>query len=380
MEPSPPQPAPRPARIPCALLGMLALIAAIEHTLSRLDQPWLTTNAAMSWRYGGRKARSAEARSDVLCFGDSQVQFALLPKLIERQSGLKAFNLALHAAPPPASYFLLRRALAAGARPRAVVVDFQAHVLGMKPDGQARLWSEWLEPGEMLDLARTDRDPSLFADLLCGAWLASYRDRHEIRSHLMTRLSGGDPSQFADTWLAPLWRNWRVNRGANIFATNPGHDAKVPPGHWLAPQQWARDRVPLLYMRRFLDLARAEDIPVFWILPPVHPAIRAERDSRGLEASYTGFVAAVLEQYPEVVVLDARDRGYDASVFSDLAHLDREGASVLSADVGTALARCLAGPASDARRWIPLPAYTPRPRDPEVEDLDQSRVAIRMAR
>lgn len=369
----------RRPKLPTALLGMLALVAGIEWQLSRHDQPVFSTNAAMSWRFGGRQARSASAHAEVLCFGDSQVQFALLPRLIERQSGLTAYNLALHAAPPPASFFLFQRAIRSGARPRAVVVDFQAHVLGMRPAGQARLWSEFLDVGEMLDLAGSTRDPSLFADLLCGRLLSSYRDRHEIRAGVMGRLAGTDLTQTANLWLTPLWRNWRINRGANIFPSNPGHDSTVEPGHWLAPTHWTREHANLLYMKRFLDLARAEQIPVFWLLPPVHPAVIADRQRRRLEPTYSEFIAAVQRQYPEVIVLDARDRGYDRTVFSDLAHLDREGASVLSHDVGDALALALR-PGTARPRWIELPGYRPLPRASEVEDLHESRVALRVAR
>lgn len=375
---NPPESSMRPrSKIPTALLGMLALVASIEWFLGRHDQPLFSTNAAMSWRFGGKQARSVSARADVLCFGDSQVQFALLPRLIEQQSGLSAYNLALHAAPPPASFFLFQRTIRSGAKPKAVVVDFQAHVLGMRPAGQARLWSEFLDPGEMLDLAWSCRDPSLFADLLCGRLLSSYRDRHEIRASVIGRLAGNDLTQTAHVWLTPLWRNWRVNRGANIFPSNPGHDTIVPPGHWLAPAHWTRDPATLHYMKRFLDLARAEQIPVFWLLPPVHPAVIADRQSRGLEAMYTAFVEAVQQRYPEVVVLDARDRGYDQAVFSDLAHLDREGASVLSLDVGAALAQALSQPPL-SRSWVLLPTHRTLPRAGEVEDLHESRVALRV--
>ena len=61
-------------------------------------------------------------------------------------------------------------------------------------------------------------------------------------------------------------------------------------------------------------------------------------------------------RHPDVVVLDARGSGYDATVHIDAIHLDHRGAEVLSRDVAAVLADRLrrGGPAA---RWVDLPPY-----------------------
>ena len=87
---------------------------------------------------------------------------------------------------------------------------------------------------------------------------------------------------------------------------------------------------------RILDLAAARGITVYWLIPPFSPELQARREQKGLD-SYTRFARAFLDRYPNLVVLDAQRSGYGASVFLDPAHLDRQGACTLSADVGDLL-------------------------------------------
>ena len=364
------------SRLPIGFAGMLGLLALIESGIADHELPTLSTNAAMSWRFGSRSASKFAEGRDVLLFGDSQVQFNLAPSIIQERSGLSTYNLALHAGPPPASYFLLKRALDAGAKPRALVVDIQPQVLGMDPAGQVRLWSELLRPDEAFELAVEARDPELFGSILVGRYLPSARTRHELRTGLSELLGGFDPVRKARFWLRPLWRNWRVNLGSNVYAKNPGYPEILGESRWLAPDNWGRDRAPVAFAKKFLDLAAAEGIEVFWLLPPNHPTVIAERDRRGLEEAYIRFVRDVQARYPNVRVLDARHRQYGREVFADLAHLDRTGVEVLSRDVGDLLARALGG--EDLPRWVELPEFKPWPGEHPIEDIGQSRVALRI--
>src|SRR5579883_1943148 len=114
---------PRNARhspFPAGLVGMLALVAAVEYSLARHDFSVLSLT-----QWDGRASRQAaekEAKGcDVLIFGDSLVKLGVLPRVIEERSGLRSYSLAVAGSQPLASYFLLRRALNEGARPSAVV-------------------------------------------------------------------------------------------------------------------------------------------------------------------------------------------------------------------------------------------------------------------
>src|SRR4051812_42261979 len=116
---------PRRGARPWGTMGMIVVVATVELLVHRVEDRHFTTNAALSWAYGGRAADRKAAGRDVLCFGDSMVKFGVAPRVLEDRLGTKAYNLALYAGSPTASYFLLRRALEAGARPSAILVDFQ---------------------------------------------------------------------------------------------------------------------------------------------------------------------------------------------------------------------------------------------------------------
>src|SRR5689334_9446274 len=108
--------------IPAGLIGMIVMVAAIEAGLRHRVE--FTNGEADQWSMKARVASGMARMSSVLCFGDSLVEFAVLPKVIEGRTHRPAFNLALPAGTPAASYFLLKKSLDSGARPRAIVVDF----------------------------------------------------------------------------------------------------------------------------------------------------------------------------------------------------------------------------------------------------------------
>ena len=361
-------------RLPWGLLGMLALVAAVERSVQR-DELGFSTNAAMSWRAGGKAAYRQAKRADILCFGDSQVQFQVLPKVLRERTGRKAYNLGLFAGPPPASYFQLKHALDSGARPKALVVDFQPGLLEMGPAAQARLWPEMLTTRDALDLACTARDASFFATVALGRHLPSYRARHEGRALVLAALRGEDLRKFNTFWYSPLWRNWRLNDGATVMprgqpplaALNPAEVAYVS-------RPWVRDPVSAHYMRKFLSLASTRKLPVYWLLPPNHPLVQARRDELGMDLEYTRFVRAMLAIYPDVTVIDARRVGFPREAFADVAHLDADGSIVLSSSVADVLAKR----AGETERWVNLPPYRRETGAVAIEDMNESRLAMKV--
>ena len=152
------RPGERP-RVPAGMLGMIALMVLVELGLGRTHR--FDSDLSESWRIKASAARREALRSDVLCFGDSLVEFGLVPQVFEERLGGKAYNLALHAGAPSASYFLLKHALEGGARPKAVVVDFMPHQVTLNPGHEMirrRAWPELATLGDAVDLWRTNRD------------------------------------------------------------------------------------------------------------------------------------------------------------------------------------------------------------------------------
>src|SRR5690242_12777653 len=107
---------------PVGMLGMLALVLAAESYVARHDLDFATLWSA-NWRHGAAAARREGPKSAVLAFGDSLVKDGVAAPVIEARLGRRAYNLAVFNGQAPASYFLLRRALDAGARPAAVLID-----------------------------------------------------------------------------------------------------------------------------------------------------------------------------------------------------------------------------------------------------------------
>jgi len=357
--------------IPWGFLGMVALVVVLEVSLVRQER-FLTEHAAC-WRAKGLAASREAAACEVLCLGDSQVEFGVLPRVIEARLGAdaRAYNLALHAGPPAATYFLLRRALDAGAKPRAVVVDFTPRQLARPPghDEPRHAWPDLASPGEAIDLASSTADPDLATEIWAGQVVASTKSRHEIRASIVKALAGQGFSFRPVTRL--VRRNWQSNLGAHVLPEGGRTEAVPDPTSSDLFDAWSCDPATARYVDRFLRLACARGIAVFWLLPPISPEFQARRDRLGLEAPYDAFLRARQAEFPGLVVVDGRHSGYGVSLFVDAIHLDRRGATALSDD----LARRLAGP-EGGPRWSELAPPHVADHAPLVEDLEESKVAL----
>jgi hypothetical protein len=355
---------------------MLVLVAGVELGLSRL-RDWVLHTSHWSWIRDGRAASSGEVRaSRVLLFGDSMIKNGLLPHTMEGRGGHPAYNLALLGGHAPASYFLLRRALEAGARPATVVVDYERARLTLDPnDPEDRYpWASFLSPAEAADLARTCGDPAFAGRLLVGELLPSVRMRHDLRTAIRVNLRG---LSVMSHWGQLVYRrNLRRNRGALV------HDRKASPTDLpLNPNaatefaRWTPKGANLRYVARFLDLAESRGVRVVWLMPPVSPGLQRNYDQGAAEAEWAAFARRQLARYPGLTIVDGRRSGYPLAVFGDPVHLDRRGAAVLS----DALAGLLGPDATVPPGWHALPAFPGVRDDPRTEDLDQSGAAVAAA-
>jgi hypothetical protein len=360
---------------PLGLLGMISLVWGAESCLWVHHLNWLDITS-LTWALSGRAADRGEVVwSDVLCFGDSLLKFGLLLGVIERRTGRRAYNLGVNAGRAPGSYFLLRRALRAGARPRAVLIDYEPNMLATPPLSPPGLWAELAGADDCVELAWAARDPGLLARLLLARCSLAVRYRGEIRAAVLARLRGHDPRTGDE--VPPLLRNVARNRGAMVMTHRDRAPVRVDPMNLgFFPDHWSCHWLNRRYVRKFLDLASDHDVPVFWVITPYTPAIQDGRERRGQDAAFTRFVEAMRSRSAGVTVLDARRSRYPEPVFWDGAvHLDGRGARNLSEDVAAVLAASLSGKAMPG--WVTLPGYAGRPADDALEDLDQSRTALR---
>ena len=340
-------------RRPAGLLGMLVLVALAEATLAghRAD---LARPVAEDWRFAAWAAAREAPGRDVLCFGDSLVKYGVLPRVVQARAGLKAFNLATSGGTMPSSFFLLKRALDAGARPRAVVVDCAALMLRDSEPTTLHNYPELATAGDCLELACTAGDARFLAAALVAKLLPSYAWRFEARDFVRSSLAGQARATRAEG--EAYRRRWTSALGAQ--PTPPGR-TRHPSEDYLidgvSPASWAIDPTDEAYLDRFLGLAGSRGIPVYWLIPPLAPEAHARRQLRGSDAAYDRLVRSRLGRFPGVVVLDARGSGYGDSVHVDHIHLDRVGAAVLSADLADVVAG-RPGAAPVVGRWVHLPA------------------------
>jgi hypothetical protein len=357
---------------------MLAIMLLVEQFIAIHDIDFSDSYAAMA-RYVARAARRKAPKCDILCFGDSLLKMGLVPQVVESELGKPAINLAMVGAQPPASYFLLRHAIESGARPSAVLIDFKASCLVNSPRDNERQWPEILSLAECGELAWTMRDAAFLGNLVVSRLVPSITSRREIRTDILLALQGQSPPSRA--YLPIFWRNWNVNRGAQVMPKDPimRSDPKYLIKEVYFPDQWSCEPTSVAYIRRFLKLAAAHKIPVFWLLPPIRPDVQAKREQSGLDALYLRLVHHYESRFSNLVVVDGRHSGFEETVFQDPSHLDYEGASAYSAAVAHVLRAYLGRPSIEGRRWVELPAY--RPFNPglhkvPMEDFEQSRIAI----
>ena len=358
--------------LPRGLLGLIALVLAVEAVVARYESVSLTTVDRDDWGRTARAARRASAPGGTLCFGDSLVKFGIAPAVLRARTGRPARNLAACGGPPAFAYLMLRRALARS-RPVDLVIELTPSSLVMPPGYYLSHWQALATAGEALDLAWSTRDAGLFGHILTGRLLPTFRDRHPIRALLRRAVAGRDPYEADARTLAAWRRNARRNLGGFLLPAPPPRPIEVDPTNKsLFPDFWVPDPAEAGYATRLLELAAASGARTYLLLPPYSPATRALYRRRGLDALQALLARQVQSRFPGLVVLDARRSGYPDAAFADMVHLNRRGAVALSAALGDVLRD---GRRGDPRRWVELPPYREPTSRVALEDLGQSEVA-----
>ena len=350
-----------PFQWPRALLGMLVLMAGVE-VVAVKKHDRITTLNIEAWRRPGQSVPKTR-ECGFLAFGDSLVKFGVFPKVIERRLGLRAYNLAMPGGRAAASYFLLRRALAAGARPKAVFIDGEA--LGNDPMVMVYLWPHLATLPECAELAWTARDATALAQMVLEKTLPIYGSRLEIQTWVMHKIKNTPVVDFEPSHLPLFRRNWERNLGAEgktSYQDESGTD--IRPARLVrenyAPTSWTPDPVNADYSERFVELAAEHGIAVYWLLPPLHPAVEAWRQRFGWYENYLPYLRSLTVRYPNVTVVDARHSNYGPELLGDMTHLDADGAIVFTTAIADLVGERLAsGPGS---QWVNLPQVRPDAR------------------
>jgi hypothetical protein len=347
------------------MLGALLLIVLTEHYVARHALDFVRPEN-WEWRLSARASRRQALNADVLGFGTSMVKMSVLPNVIEQRSGLRAYNLAVCGGLPPASYFLLRRALESGARPRALVVDFHPHFLTRDHWQAVGYWPDLLDLRDAFDLSWSARDATFFAHTMLARSIPSIGVRFQIRAEVFAALRGDVHP------LRPVnrLRNRQIarrDRGALVGGRNPQFQGSIAASY--APMflrdGWRCDPIEEIYIRKFIEIADQYGVPVYWLVPPLAPELQARRNQERLDDPYNRFARSLTDEFANLVVIDGRQSSYEHQVFLDAAHLDRQGATVLSSDLADLFGRDTIGQSST--RWLILPRYQDQPAQAIVD-------------
>ena len=276
---------PRRRAVPWGLLGMLGLMVVIENIVAR-DVLDFSDPVSLSWRLAARSARDEAPRCSVLCAGDSLVKHGLIPKVITARSGLASVNLAVARGPAPATFFLVRRALEAGARPAALVVDFKPNVLVGGPRYNVRYWQEILTFRESLDLARSAGSGPLFFELAVG--ICCRRSGRGTRSGATCGRPCAARSIRSVRSIAPASGTGRSTTVPTSRPRTPPSTASSEPTTTRStrPRPFDRHRINAEYIRRLLHPGRRAGRPGLLASaatgPPAPGPPRANRGRGGL--------------------------------------------------------------------------------------------------
>ena len=213
------------------------------------------------------------------------------------------------------------------------------------------------------------------------SWIASWSARDAVRSVL--GLEGDRDPDGPHTTIPDdprvFERNWRLNRGAQV-APRPfvPIEGALPKPYEGSRWKWRPHPVHAFYVERFLNLAAAHQIPVYWVLTPAMSAWLDRNDEVGTIGAYRRFVRDQVARFPGLIVLDAQGVGWDRSAFRDPIHLNRDGAVRLTLSVAESILRCT-DRSSDGSRWLKLDGNADQSSNrfqDLLEDLDQSRAAV----
>lgn len=301
-----------------AVLIFIALVIVVETLLALLPQNKLVREF---------RAQVVPAKSpDWQIMGDSAAQSGIIATQLAESLPPNQFvyNVALAGTGPEFPYFILKRQIAAGKAPKAVIYAPSPHTLASKRVpvlvGGFCCW------GEILEIAKTRLEPcDVVYGILCKM---SYSLRY--REQLAGLLKGRPPSG-TDNPDAPA--------DALPTASKPTKHYTVEKLHPMYKKPFEVREFNRVLLEKFLHLANEHDIPVYWVTMPVIPAVYESRKRFNFEGAYYGFLADLQQRYG-IRFLHKEFTILDDDSFKDSTHLNQPAARQFSKLLGKELAEC----------------------------------------
>jgi hypothetical protein len=247
-------------------------------------------------------------------------------------------NYSLPGTSPMFNYFVLRRQLAGGHKPKVIV--FAPHPCTWREPFVDRFLARFANPRESTQLLRDGVDFSdWFYGMLCRA---SYTLRY--REELYLAVTQGD-RRFFRTWenLVPSVQN----TSAKI---EPAEAPPTPPGpsklDWqqLPPSLTAPISIHpynRLYFEKFCRLADQNGIRIVWLTLPEPQVFRDHFAQTARTAAYAPFLHAMQARHKNLQILSAEIPVMPDNHYSDAWHMNRYGAWTFARQAGQQLSTWL---------------------------------------
>ncbi len=274
---------------------------------------------------------------DIQIMGDSVARDGLVAaRLQEFVPGRSVNNFAIAGTGPELPYFILKRQIAAGKAPRAIIYAPSPHTFASKR--VALLVGGFCDWDEVGEVASARKEPfEVLYGVLCKI---SYTLRH--REQIADILKGN----------APLFARTSTPKESKEDLATVAAKRKYP-REKLHPMYRARfevHRFNLHYYEKFLTLAQANKIPVYWVNMPILSAVGDSRKEVDFETHFAQFLEDTQKRFG-VRVLQEEFLVYEDAVFRDYTHLDSVGAERFTQVIGEKLRPMLAGQSNSVARW-----------------------------
>ena len=266
-----------------------------------------------------------EARSaDIEIMGDSVANGGILADKLASllPEGMSVANNAIPATGPELPYFLLKRQLALGKAPKAIVYAPSPHTFAsLRIPLLVSNYCTWPETAEVLATGRHVCETTYGA--LCKlSWTLRYRDQ-------LAAVVKGDPAREAEA---------RIQR---LLARSPArqHFPMEEAGP-LYRKPFDCDSFNRCMVEKFLRLARENNIKVYWMTMPVLGAVVESRKPFRFQDDWYGFVDDMASRF-ELRVLQKQFMIYADDDFKDYLHLNDLGAQRFTRFLGEKLGSVL---------------------------------------
>jgi hypothetical protein len=310
-----------------ALTLLIGAVVAIEAVLAFWGPESTLVN-----EYRQVLARApVEPAPDLLVMGDSVARGSILTSVLHEHlgKGVTIRNDAMQGTGPETAYFALKRMIAAGRIPGAILYAPSPHTFAStRMHIVAGGLCTWPEMADLLGSGH-DRFDILGSTLLRFSYTLRYREQ-------IAELLRGRREVLALFRPAVLNEDERVASAEKQAADRKPTAATPAPLKPLFRIPFTVAPVNRYYLDRFLNLAARHKIPIYWVTTPCTQRGYDSREKFGFNADYYRFLDQLATR-PQVTVLQREFPVYADTDTSDQTHFDLPASRRFSAELGRRL-------------------------------------------